>query len=118
MELGRKLGKIAWHAVSCLLLLLVAFHASVPGASPLERIRGSAFSAATADVSVLRGRVTPSIGHVVGVIPVPGTTSLTAVTGVVPAVTATSLGLHWPGIFPPWHAMASSSLAPRAPPAT
>lgn len=116
MELGRKFGRNAWHAVSCLLLLLVAFHASVPAASPLERVRGSAFSAATADVSVLRGRPVAHAARMVGVFPVPAVAELSSVAALAPAATAAGLRLHWPGIFPPWHAMASSPLAPRAPP--
>lgn len=72
MEFGRKLGGTVRCAVSGLLLLLIAFHASVPGAAPLERGRGSAFSAATADVSVLRGRITAGAQRVAGLIPVSG----------------------------------------------
>ncbi len=119
MEFGRKLGKTAWRAVSCLLLLLIAFHASVPGSTPLERGRGSAFSAATADVSVLRGRVAATVRRVTGLAPASGATPLGAVATFFPLLTLFCVAMRRWGPLPhapplPWAGFASPGA--RAPP--
>lgn len=45
-----------WRAVAAALLLVIGVHAAVPVGQPLQRQAGSAFSAATADVSLSQVR--------------------------------------------------------------
>lgn len=118
MEFARKLGGTAWHGVSCLLLLLIAFHASAPVSAPLERVSGSAFSAATAEVSVLRGRAAAPSQRSAGITPVPGVAAAAgAGSGPAWGMIARSASAWWHALPPPLRALAASALAARAPPA-
>ena len=46
------LMQVAWRTVAAALLLVVTAHAATPVSQPLQRTSGSAFSAATADVTL------------------------------------------------------------------
>ncbi len=46
----------SWRAVAAVLLLVIGIHAAAPVGQPLQRQAGSAFSAATADVSLGQAR--------------------------------------------------------------
>ena len=118
MEFARKLGGTAWHGVSCLLLLLIAFHASVPVSAPLERVSGSAFSAATAEVSVLRGRAAAPSQRIAGITPVPGMLAgASAGFGPMWGMVLRPASAWWHVLPPPLRVLAASALAARAPPA-
>ncbi len=118
MDIDRKFGRIARHAVAAVLLLLIAVHAMVPAAPPLERTSGSAFSSTTVDVSLLGGRMLEGIKRVVGLVPVPLAAIAHPVYRHAADAPVAQRPFAWPdAIGPPWHSIASSPLAPRAPPA-
>ena len=119
MEFSRKLGRAAWHAVTVLLLLLIACHALAPISGPFERVTGSAFNSATADVSVLRGRVVETSRRLTGIAPVPAVQAFVRTMQFVPACGPVPCLFGWPdALGPPLRATLSSSLSARAPPST
>ena len=118
MDTDRNFRGIARHAVAALLLLLIAVHAVAPGARPLERTTGSAFSSTTFDVSLLGGRMVEGIKRVVGLAPVPPVAIVPPVYWHVETAPVAWPPFAWPdALGPPWHSTAASPLAPRAPPA-
>jgi len=54
--LNRLVSTAAVRLLALAMLLTVAFHAALPLAQPLQPVRGSAFSASTADVAVAPAR--------------------------------------------------------------
>ena len=118
MDMDRNFRGIARHAVAALLLLLIAVHAMAPAAPPLERTTGSAFSSTTVDVSLLGSRMVEGIKRVVGLAPAPPAAIVDPVHWHVEDAPLAQRPFARPAaIGPPWRSIASSPLAPRAPPA-
>ena len=105
MEFGRTLAGTARRAVAALVVLLIACHALAPVAAPLERVSGSAFSSATFDVSVMRGRTGESVRRLAGIVPAPMAHSDTA-----PAKPPLAMPMR-----PPSHAWPLALAPPAAP---
>jgi hypothetical protein len=118
MDIARKFGMRLRDTVAAMLLLLIAMHAMIPASPPLERTSGSAFSASTVDVSIMRSRGFEAVKRVAGIVPVPPVAIVYPVFSCIHAIALAPQPFAWPhAIGPPWHSIASSPLAPRAPPA-
>lgn len=117
MELGRSMARTLRLAVAAVLLLLVALHATAPFSAPLERASGSAFSAATVDVSLGATQQHETEKRIAGITPAPiPTASPTLFQYSAPS--AAGLPHARPDVRgPPAWPIAASPLAPRAPPA-
>lgn len=120
MTHSRTSGPAIWHVVSFLLLLLVAFHATMPVSAPLERINGSAFSSSTLDVSVLRARAAETVHRTAGLTPAqPGL--FMPVAALLPQLLTVAIAAPCPCAIaqtgPPDWTIAPSPHAARAPPA-
>ena len=106
------------HWLCLMLLFVIIVHASEPVSQPLDRMSGSAFSAATADVSLACGqpsaiikRVVPSSPAVCAQ-PVSGTSDVDFVA----IADGGNIGARW-ATGPPVRRDSYSPVAPRAPPA-
>ncbi|MET0587656.1 MAG: hypothetical protein ABWZ75_03960 [Novosphingobium sp.] len=112
------LMQMAWRTVAALLLLVVTAHAATPVTQPLQRTSGSAFSAATADVTL-----SCSTSVVVTKTALPGNSpapphALTVETFPACAVSeARPRGIALGATGPPAAQTSFSPLNPRAPPA-
>lgn len=118
MDLARSTGRTIRLAVVAVLLLLITIHAMAPFSQPLERSNGSAFSAATGDVSLAAPQQADSGKRLVGIAPIPEITPERPL----PIQYGEDAGARrthaWPdATAPPAWPVAASSLAPRAPPA-
>ena len=107
-----------WRLIAMALLLTVAAHAAAPIAQPLDRTAGSAFSAATADVSLTRSeRVLVAKTALPNAVAPP---PFAAPQQTLPARVATTVPLHRAGFDatgPPPAQTSFRPLNPRAPPA-
>lgn len=112
------LMQMAWRTVAATLLLVVTAHAAAPVSQPLQRTSGSAFSAATADVTL-----TCSTSVVIAKTALPDNSpappgALTVETFPACAVTdARPHGIALGAAGPPLALTSFSPLNPRAPPA-
>ena len=105
-------------AIATVLLLVVVFHATAPSSQPLERASGSAFSAATVDVSLAPPQQFETERRLAGIVPVPlvPTPPLLRFSHFAPTVD--DVPHARPDVRgPPARPIEASPLAPRAPPA-
>ena len=115
----RDLVMIGRRLVAVALLFVVAAHAAAPFGQPFERLTGSAFSAATSDVSLAFGQSMAAAAK--RTLPANPIIPILAVLAVLVATAAAldgrpySIGLGATG--PPLANASFSPIAPRAPPA-
>lgn len=110
--------KACRRAIAAALLFVIAIHAALPMDQPLERGSGSAFSAATAEVSL---GSSPSLSPAKRVVPLAPTVLPPQPRTLRPAAVAITGPLaprvRPPATGPPASDTVFSPLAPRAPPA-
>ena len=117
MTRSRTSGPAVWHVVAFLLLLLVAFHATMPVSAPLERINGSAFSSSTLDVSVLRARAAETVHRTAGLTPAQPGLFMPVAAQLLTVAIAAPCPCAFEQTGPPDWTIAPSPHAARAPPA-
>lgn len=117
MSLMSSMMKTIRFAIATVLLLLVVIHAMAPSDKPLERVTGSAFSAATIDVSLAAAQQFETERRLIGIAPVPLLPVAPALQPHFDTLAAVEPLQAWPDARgPPARPIAASPLAPRAPP--
>lgn len=110
--------KQARRWIAGLLLLVVSAHALAPHAQPLERSTGSAFSSATADVSLAWGQPAAVVKRALPASPVPVLVLAIVLPAAFSFAAETQVAVASSQTGPPPDARtAFSPLSPRAPPA-
>lgn len=106
----------SWRAVAAALLLVIGIHAAAPVGQPLQRQAGSAFSAATADVSLSQTRRAGVTKRQVARNALPPRRIVLAL-AMTQAPEADAGFAAYDANAPPLTRLSFSPLAPRAPPA-